>query len=62
MYVRRVIEVVDDIAALTDIPAGPRLAAALARIDPTRVPNNDLLVLLAAQARQAAREAARVLG
>ena len=62
MYVRPVTEVVDDIAALADIPAGPRLAAALARIDPTRVPNNDLLALLAAEARQAAHEAARLLG
>ncbi len=62
MYVRHVTEVVDDIAALADIPAGPRLAAALARIDATRVPNNDLLALLAAEARQAAHEAARLLG
>ena len=62
MYVRPVTEVVDDIAALADIPAGPRLAAALARIDATRVPNNDLLALLAAEARQAAHEAARLLG
>ena len=54
--------VVDGIAALADIPAGPRLAAALARIDATRVPNNDLLALLAAEARQAAHGAARLLG
>ena len=62
MYVRHVTMVVDDIVAVANISAGPRLAAALARIDATRVPNNELLVLLAAQARQAAHEAARLLG
>ena len=62
MYVRHVIEVVDDIAALADIPAGPQLAAALARINAARVPNNHLLALLAAEARQAAHGAARLLG
>ena len=53
---------VDGFAALAGIPAGPRLAAALARIDVTRVPNNELLALLAAQSRQANHEAARLLG
>ena len=62
MYVRSVTEVVGDIAALAGIPAGPRLAGALVRIDACRVPNNDLLELLAAQFRQANHEAARLLG
>ena len=53
---------VDGFAALAGIPAGPRLAAALARIDATHVPNNELLALLAAQSRQANHEAARLLG
>ena len=53
---------VDDIAVLADVPPGPQLAAALARIDPTHVPNNDLLALLTAQSRQADHEAARLLG
>jgi len=61
MYVR-FIAVMEDMAALADIPAGPQLAAALARIDPTCVPNNHLLVLLTAQSRQANHEAARLLG
>ena len=52
MYVRDM-AVVDDVAALAGIPPGPQLAAALARIDPASVPNNDLLELLAAQSRQA---------
>ena len=52
----------DDVAALADIPPGPLLAAALGQIDPAHVPNNDLLPLLAAQSRQAAHEAARLLG
>src|SRR4051812_30967299 len=62
MYVRGVAEVVDDVAALADIPAGPLLASALARIDATRVPNNVLLALLAGQSRQASHESARLLG
>jgi hypothetical protein len=41
---------------------GSVLAAALARIDPARVPNNDLLALLVAQHRQASHEATRLLG
>lgn len=53
---------VDGGTALADIPPGPRLAAVLARIDPTRVPNNDLLSFLTAQHRQANHEAARLLG
>ena len=61
MYVRCV-AVMEDTARLADMPAGPRLAAALARIDSARVPNNDLLALLVAQSRQAAHEAARLLG
>ena len=56
------VAVVDGFAALAGIPAGPRLAAALARIDVTHVPNNELLALLAAQSRQANHEAARLLG
>ena len=56
------VAVVDGFAALASIPAGPRLAAALARIDVTHVPNNELLALLAAQSRQANHEAARLLG
>ncbi len=67
MYVRGMavvedVAVVDGLAALAGIPAGPRLAAALARIDVTHVPNNELLALLAAQSRQANHEAARLLG
>jgi hypothetical protein len=54
--------VVDGFAALASIPAGPRLAAALARIDVNHVSNNELLALLAAQSRQANHEAARLLG
>jgi hypothetical protein len=61
MYVRCV-ALMEDVLGLAGMPAGPRLAAALARIDPTRVPNNDLLALLAAQSRQASHEAARLLG
>ena len=52
----------DDVAALADFWPGPLLAAALGQIDPAHVPNNDLLPLLAAQSRQAAHEAARLLG
>ena len=62
MYVRSMTPVVDDIAALAGIPPGPLLAVALARIDATRVQNNDLLALLAAQSRQASHESARLLG
>jgi hypothetical protein len=62
MYVRGVADVADDVAALADIPAGPLLASALARIDATRVPNNVLLALLAGQSRQASHESARLLG
>lgn len=62
MYVRSVVVGVVDATALADLPPGPELATALARIDPTRVPNNDLLELRAAQSRQAAHEAARLLG
>jgi hypothetical protein len=54
--------VVDNVVALADLPPGPLPAAALARVDPARVPNNDLLALLAAQSRQASHEAARLLG
>ena len=54
--------VADGFAALASIPAGPRLAAALARIDVNHVSNNELLALLAAQSRQANHEAARLLG
>jgi len=54
--------VVDGIAALADLPPGPELAAALARIDGARVPNNGLLAVLAAQYRQANHDAARLLG
>ena len=54
--------VTDDVAALADVPAGPQLAAALERINAASVPNNGLLTLLAAQSRQAAHEAARLLG
>jgi uncharacterized protein DUF222 len=61
MYVREV-AVMEDLAALVDVPPGPELAAALARIDPTQVPNNDLLTLLTAQYRQANHDAARLLG
>ena len=60
MYVRCV-AVMEDTARLADMPAGPRLAAALARVDPARVPNNGLLELLVAQSRQANHEAARLL-
>jgi hypothetical protein len=52
---------VDGVEVLAGMPPGPRLAAALAEIDPGRVANNDLLGLLAAQSRQAAYEAARQL-
>ena len=61
MYVRFV-AVTDDVAALAEIPPGPLLAVALGRIDAAHVPNNALLALLAAQSRQAAHEAARLLG
>ena len=61
MYVR-FMAVTDDVAALAGIPPGPQLAAALGRIDAASVPNSDLLALLAAQSRQAAHEAARLLG
>ena len=37
--------VMEGVAALADIPAGPLLASALDRIDTTRVPNNALLAL-----------------
>src|SRR5690242_8296419 len=61
MYVRCV-AVIGDVARLAGMAPGPLLAAALARIDPVRVPNNDLLTVLAAQYRQANHEAARLLG
>ena len=50
------------VEALADVPPGPQLAAALARIDAAGVPNNHLLPLLIAQSRQANHEAARLLG
>jgi hypothetical protein len=53
--------VADRVEALAGLPTGPRLAA-LAAIDPARVPNTDLLALLRAQSRQTAHEAARLLG
>jgi len=59
MYVRHMPIELSDVAALADLPPGPQLGAALAEIDPARVPNNDLLPLLAAQARQVNHEAAR---
>ena len=52
----------EDLAGLAGMAPGPELAAALARIDVARVPNNDLLTVLAAQARQTNHEAARLLG
>jgi len=61
MYVR-FMAVTDDVAALADIPPGPLLGTALGRINVAYVPNSDLLALLAAQSRQAAHEAARLLG
>jgi hypothetical protein len=50
------------VEALADLPPGPALGAALAAVDPRRVPNNFLPGLLAAQSRQSAHEAARMLG
>jgi hypothetical protein len=47
---------------LVDLAPGPTLGAALARIDAALVPNDQLLPLLRAQSRQAAHEAARLLG
>lgn len=47
---------------LAELPPGPRLAAALAAVDVARVPNNELPAVLVAQSRQAAHEAARLLG
>ncbi len=47
---------------LATVPPGPELAAALAVIDVATVPNDQLLTVLRAQSRQAAHEAARLLG
>ena len=54
--------VTEAVEALADLPPGPALGAALAAVDPRRVPNNFLPELLAAQSRQSAHEAARMLG
>jgi hypothetical protein len=56
------VAVADVVEALADLPSGPALGAALAAVDPTRVLNNFLPELLAAQSRQSAHEAARMLG
>ena len=61
MYVRAVVGMVEMVTALAELPPGPRLAAALARVDVAGVPNNALLPLLEAQSRQTAHESARLL-
>ena len=56
------VAVTDAVEALAGFSPGPALGAALAAVDPARVPNNYLPELLAAQSRQSAHEAARMLG
>jgi len=56
------VAVTDVVEVLADLPSGPALGAALAAVDPARVLNNFLPELLAAQSRQSAHEAARMLG
>ena len=56
------VAVTDAVEALAGFSPGPALGTALAAVDPARVPNNYLPELLAAQSRQSAHEAARMLG
>ena len=56
------VAVTDAVEALAGFSPGSALGAALAAVDPARVPNNYLPELLAAQSRQSAHEAARMLG
>ena len=56
------VAVTEAVEALAGFSPGPALGAALAAVDPARVPNNYLPELLAAQSRQSAHAAARMLG
>src|SRR3954463_9581135 len=59
MYVRSMVEagVLEGLAA---VAPGPELAVALAALDPTEVPGDQLVEVLRAQARQCAHEQARL--
>jgi hypothetical protein len=46
---------------VADMPPGPELAAALAGLEPARIPNAQIVDVLRAQARQLAHEQARLL-